>query len=429
MNHKERYMSEKFNYLDSTSENAGVSEKHKNFIKIGIVLVLALGFGAKTLYNNHIEKQDAEIAQKEEVLKATPISQIKAAMQKERNNAQEMNAENLVLISKYTKYPELIKLLKYNNNLASHMKNNTVFLQNVNNSIAADEAKIEQLQKALNRDEKVSVFLNGDSFSIYNKWLQSMKANTYVYSGQLNNLNNTIAGEIKILESTQQEIMKTVRDRIKAKDFSLDAAQASFASDLRKEKEKEISELTSLKKELEGTEESGSFTTADMQSVTTDLNQLEDETMAQIKQDREKLDKLLAENGAAPTATSVAANTAATQQTNQNSNSFPTYLLMYHWMMSGSNYNAGYNAGMSSAVASSFRSNAPYSMNSMQNSGASSAAAVKAARIRNNVANATQRARASVARANSARIAKANAARSSVSSSGFGRSGGMSSGS
>lgn len=422
-------MSEKFNYLDSTDEKKRLSEKHKNFIKLGIILVIALSAGGKTLYNNHIQRQDAEIAQKEEMVKSTPLARIKEAMQKEKAFAQQVNAENLVLVSKYTKYPDLIKILKYNNNLAGHMKNNTVFLQNTNNSIAADEGKIDRIQKAISRDDKVEVYLNGNNFEAYNKWVQSIKTGDYVYANQLVNLNTTIEGEIKILENTQQEIMKTVKERIKAKDFSLDAAQASFAADLRKEKDKEINELASLKKELEGTEESNSFTAADMQSVTGDLNHLEDETMAQIKQDREKLDKLLAENGAATTLASngAAANTVAHQQTTSN---FPTYLLMYHWMMSGSNYNAGYNAGVNSAVASSFRNSAPYSMSSMQNSGASSAAAVNAARIRNNVANATQRARASVARANSARVAKANAARSTnVSSSGFGRSGGMSSGS
>lgn len=349
--------------------------KFKEFMKMGattlavVGVVGAIGFGVHS-YNEKIKaEQDQSIAVKEQTFKSGNISAIQTKIENEKELTNKSFAKNQILISRYAQYPELVKLLQLNTNLANYMQNNSRLLKETNTKLDEDSKKIKELQQATTRDQKVDTYLTKDNFATFQKWSAILDKDQTMYTGGLANLNKSINTDLDMLENTKNEITNKVKDRLKAKDFDLNKAQAEFSSQITKEKNKEMSEYTAIKNELSGTDSENEFSNKDLQEAQVQLDQIETETTTQIKKDRETIDKLIAEVAPATPAPQAAAQPAAQSSA---SNNFATYLLLSHWMNAGStaNYGAGYQAGVAAAAspaqAAIARSN-PYSMNSAMN--------------------------------------------------------------
>lgn len=348
--------------------------KYKEFIKMGattlavVGLVGAIGFGVHS-YNEKIKaEQDQSIAVKEQSFKSGNISAIQTKIENEKEFTNKAFAKNQILISRYAQYPELVKLLQLNTNLANYMQNNSKLLKESTTKLNDDSKKIAELQQATTRDQKVDTYLKKDNFTTFEKWSAIVNKDQTMYTGGLTSLNKSINSDLDMLENTKNEITNKVKERLKAKDFDLNKAQSEFTGQISKEKNKEITEYTAIKNELSGTDSENEFSNKDLQEAQVQLDQIETETTTQIKKDRETIEKLIAEVAPA-TPTPAAAQPAAQSSA---SNNFATYLLLSHWMSAGStaNYGAGYQAGVaaanSPAQAAMARSN-PYSMNSAMN--------------------------------------------------------------
>lgn len=372
--------------------------KPSNFKKFMIMgaATLAISGVIGFMGYSHNEKikteQDQSIAVKEQSFK-TGKSAIQTKIENEKEATSKAFAKNQILISRYAQYPELVKLLQLNTNLANYMKNNSALLKESNTKLDEDSKKISDLEKATTRDQKVNVYLEKDNFATFQKWSAIVSKDQTMYTGGLINLNKAISNDLNMLENTKNEITNKVKDRLKAKDFDLNKAQSEFTGQISKEKNKELNEYTAIKNELAGTDNEKEFSSSDLKEAQVQLDQIETETTSQIKKDRETIEKLIAE--VAPATPAAAAPTAQ----NSSSNNFATYMLLSHWMNAGStaNYGSGYQAGVAAAAspaqAAMARSN-PYSMAT----NASPAASAKIAQFRNQINTKATTARTTISR-------------------------------
>ena len=369
--------------------------KFKKFMIMGAATLAISGVIGFMGYS-HNEKikteQDQSVAVKEQSVKTGNVSAIQTKIENEKEATSKAFAKNQILISRYAQYPELVKLLNLNTNLANYMKNNSALLKESNTKLDEDSKKISDLEKATTRDQKVNVYLEKDNFATFQKWSTIVSKDQTMYTGGLINLNKAISNDLNMLENTKNEITNKVKDRLKAKDFDLNKAQSEFTGQISKEKNKELSEYTAIKNELAGTDSEKEFSSSDLKEAQVQLDQIETETTSQIKKDRETIEKLIAE--VAP-ATPAAAPTAQ----NSSSNNFATYMLLSHWMNAGStaNYGSGYQAGVAAAAspaqAAMARTN-PYSMAT----NASPAASAKIAQFRNQINTKATTARTTISR-------------------------------
>lgn len=333
-------------------------EKFNAFKKMGIfagasVLSVALiGFGGKAIYENVQKATDQSIAEKELIVKATPKIKIVELIERERDVVKSTFAKNQVLLNNYANYRELVEVLTLNSSVASKQNANNKLQKDTLALLDYDQKAVDKVVYALSesRDVKKDVLLSGDSMGKFTKWATNVKNNEFMYAGGMIALGKDIDKELKFLDDTQKDIMKTVQDKIKAKDFNLDKAQNELTSQVSKDANSEILELRRVQNELSGTEQSNMLTDRDIAQAESAMSDLQKEAAVKIRQDREAVEKMIASVNTAPTPVNTSApSTQPTQQAN-NSNGwgFAEYYLLYSWMNSGSNnsYNNGYSAGL-----------------------------------------------------------------------------------
>ena len=333
-------------------------EKFNAFKKMGIfagasVLSVALiGFGGKAIYENVQKATDQSIAEKELIVKATPKIKIVELIERERDVVKSTFAKNQVLLNNYANYRELVEVLTLNSSVASKQNANNKLQKDTLALLDYDQKAVDKVVYALSesRDVKKDVLLSGDSMGKFTEWATNVKNNEFMYAGGMIALGKDIDKELKFLDDTQKDIMKTVQDKIKAKDFNLDKAQNELTSQVSKDANSEILELRRFQNELSGTEQSNMLTDRDIAQAESAMSDLQKEAAVKIRQDREAVEKMIASVNTAPTPVNTSApSTQPTQQAN-NSNGwgFAEYYLLYSWMNSGSNnsYNNGYSAGL-----------------------------------------------------------------------------------
>jgi hypothetical protein len=336
-------------------------EKFNSFKKMGIfatasVLSVALiGFGGKAIYDNVQKATDNSIAEKVLIIQATPKIKIVELIERERDVVKSTFAKNQVLLNNYANYKELVDVLTLNSSVSSKQNANNKLQKETLALLDYDQKAVDKVVYALteSRDVKKDVLLSGDAMSKFTKWTVNVKNNEFMYAGGMIALGKDIDKELKFLDDTQKDIMKTVQDKIKAKDFNLDKAQSELNSQVSKDASSEISDLRKVQNELAGTDQSSMLTDRDVAQAENAMSDLQKEAAAKIKQDRETVEKMIASvnspaqvNTAQPTQN----NQGNTQAQNSNKWGFAEYYLLYSWLNSGSNnnnsYNSGYNAGV-----------------------------------------------------------------------------------
>lgn len=339
--------------LKQKVEKFNLFKKMGIFATVSILSVVFVGFGGKAIYENTRKATDQLIAEKELIVKATPKIKIVELIERERDVVKSTFAKNQILLNNYANYKELVEVLTLNSTVASKQNANNKLQKDILGMLDHDQKVVDKVVYSIDesRDIKKDVLLSSDSMGKFTKWAANLKNNEFMYAGGMIALGKDIDKELKFLDDTQKDIVKTVQNKIKAKDFNLDKAQNELNYQVSKDANSEIADLKKIKNELSGTEQSNILTDKDIAQAESAMNDLQKEASAKIKQDREAVEKMIASVNSSP----VQVNAQPTPNTQtphnaQSSNSwgFAEYYLLYSWLNSGNNnsYNNGYSAGV-----------------------------------------------------------------------------------
>jgi enamine deaminase RidA (YjgF/YER057c/UK114 family) len=354
---------------NETKSNISNISKFTNFLninkKIAITLgvVIAVSVGSATAYKIHESNIDKNIAVSETVIKSTNQPELVSLISKEKSVTEKLYVENQILINDHAKYKEVIEILQKQTNLNNmQVKNSSLYKQNyqmLNNDLSSIENVYNTLSK--DRDEKIKTFLNSKDFENFNKWSKAVKENQFVYVGGLINLNKDLKEDITSLAQTQKDIIEHVQQRLKNKDFDLNAAQNKFSTDIKEQTGKELKNIQDAKNELtelskvQVEDEDGNVVKADanIQNILSDkdvneakeaLGDYENQAVKQVTSDREKVEKLMkdVQNPFSQSTTQQSSNIPTNTTNNvqqspqvivqQRGPSFFDYYLMYSWM-------------------------------------------------------------------------------------------------
>lgn len=380
----------------------------ESFFKIGKNALIAAGFltvvaGTSVFgYNAYQSYIDDQIVKVEKSISSSNTNTILEHLKAEKTLAQQTFAKNQILINDFARYKDLIQVIGFGNQLALLNTQNAKVFKEVTTSFNADQESIERFLKATSgtRDEKIKEFLNdakGSDLSRFNVWQNNLKDNKPVYVNGLIDINQEIVKQHVFLAQTQKDIIDNVQQRLKNKDYDINAAQASFANQIKKDTEEDLSDLKQAKLELKDTEDalredakeqldsddtdytsarnlekvSKILTDDDVNQAESALNTVQQEALSQLAQDKAKVDQLIAQananNGnlsAPPVANSTLANNVANNGMAPQSSpqvvhvhsgpSFADYYLMYAFMNSGSSGTVNNNYYNNSTPSSSF---------------------------------------------------------------------------
>ena len=339
-------------------EAKNTEEKFSKFKKMAITsLAIGLSAGALTtssmfIYNKYQEGVNQKIAAVETVVKQNPKENILNLIEKERDTVKKTFASNQLAINEYAKYKDLVDVLNLGGSLGIKNANNSKLQKDSLQFLNADEKSINLVSSTLieTRNKKIDVFLNGEDIKKYNKWSENVKTNNFMYVGGLINLKKEITQELFYLEDAKQDIIKKVNDKIKTKNYSLDAAQGAITQKLASDVASELNGLKNIRKEVKGTESDSILTDKDVSEAQEAMTVLQSEATAKIKEDRATVEAMIAKTvttGQAPN------QSVSYNQTHQSSGglTFMDYYLIHHWMTAGST-SSGYNAGTNSALVS-----------------------------------------------------------------------------
>lgn len=355
-------------------------EKFNSFLKIGKVslatvgVVVALVFAGTYGYNAYQANIDSNIAKVETKLVNTGKNNVLEFISKEADVNRKTFAQNQVLMNSFLNYKDMVNMLNYEGSLATMNSNNAKLFKDVDTKLKQDSEQISKIYDAVgaDRDKKITQFLNTPKdIEKFDAWKKSIDTNNFMYVGGIINLNKEITKQLEFLDNTQKEIVNEVQNRLKAGGYDLDKAQRVFTNTITDESREQSQELTHALIELSDTEralqENGEssarihnlLTEADVDKAKIAINDIQNEAIAQVVSDRQKVEQLIASanqnGGQLPTPTPApATNPAAAPTTTvvHQGPSFLDYYLLYSFMnagSSGSSYNAGYSQGLAQA--------------------------------------------------------------------------------
>ena len=288
--------------LKQKVEKFNLFKKMGIFATVSVLSVAFVGFGGKAIDENIRKATDQLIAEKELIVKATPKIKIVELIERERDVVKSTFAKNQILLNNYAKYKELVEVLTLNSNVASKQNANNKLQKDILGMLDHDQKVVDKVVYAIDesRNVKKDVLLSKDSMGKFTKWAANVKNNEFMYAGGMIALGKDIDKELKFLDDTQKDIVKTVQNKIKAKDFNLDKAQNELNYNVSKDANSEIADLKKVKNELLGTEQSNILTDKDIAQAESAMNDLQKEVVAKISQDREVVEKMIASVNSSP---------------------------------------------------------------------------------------------------------------------------------
>lgn len=372
-------------------------QKFNNFKKLGRNALVVVGLvgalaGGHSLYEKHI---DSEVATAEVTLKATDEGAVLGLLNREVTETQRLYSQNQLMITRFGEYKELIDIMDMKDQIASQNTSNARLYKQTMASLNGDSEAIHRAYDTLrnpNRDAKIHEYLDGSDMSVLNRWSDAVKSNNFVYVADMQGLNTNLQGQLKNLETTKHDIIENVQQRLKNKDYNLDAAQANFTKQISDDSTQEVKDLKEAQDEIKDAQtarqDNDESADQNMNNLLTDndianaqdaVGQIQNAAYSQLKDDRSKVESLIAQastNVDTP-ASQVAANTPTNldfgnQPQNQNQASvgmapaqgsapvivnnyqssphmsFFDYYLLYNWMNSPTTtvYNTTYvNSG------------------------------------------------------------------------------------
>jgi hypothetical protein len=377
MTQKDKNKEVDFDFYGKEAENQRQEIKeqkeiqYNKFLNIGKKAMLSLGLATVLIggsyggYKVHESNVNSKIATVEQTVKATPQTSLVNFINKERGVAQKTYIENQMLINDHGRYKDVIEVLHLENQLSVRNANNAKLYKETLGSLDRDVSALGKVYDTLNasRDQKIMNFLDGGSdLTKLNEWNNNLKSNQFMYVGGLINLNHQLSENLTMLSQTQKDIIQHVQERIKNKDFDLNAAQEHFSKQVQTDAQSEIAELKQIRKDvvatgdLAGEDSDGNLLQADpkLQSLLTDedvsnaegaMTVYQKEALSQINQDKDKVQQLLAKAAADNGQSTQANQPAQSGQVNNMSNgqapttvvvnrgpSFFDYYMMYSWM-------------------------------------------------------------------------------------------------
>lgn len=342
--------------------------KHEKFKKMGFkslaiatasTLIIGTGVG---FYQHHQTQINHQLAQAELTIKSTPSNKIVDLIQKEEEAINTTYAKNELLFNKYADFKELVEIMHMNGQLANKVKNNDSLKSESLALLEKDKQTIHTIEQALNssRDVKVSTLLENGNLSKYNQWAQNVKTNQFMYIGGLMQLNHDILKDLDFLQSTKNDIIADVNEKIKSKDYNLDEAQKSIIENVKQDTDSQIQDLKKARQEVAGTANDSILTDKDVNDAQSAMNDLQNVAIDKVKSDRATIEDLInkaqsnqsvvSQNSNSITPTTIVVN----QSSQDHGLTFFDYYLLSHWLNSGSSshydsYNAGYNAGVANS--------------------------------------------------------------------------------
>lgn len=349
---------------------AAIQEKkvrNESFLKIGKTALVSVGlatmivggsYGGYKAYQNNIDKKVAAV---EQTVRANPKEGLVGFINKEKGVAQKMYLQNSLLITDHAKYKEVIEVMNFGNQLATKNATNARVFKETLASIDKDLTTVTSVYDTLNssRDKKVKNFLDGgNDLKKFGEWSNSLKNNRFMYVGGLLTLNKDLTESLKTLEQTQKDIIEHVQQRVKNKDFDLNAAQGQISTNLVREANSEVTELQNIRQlivatgDLAGEDKEGNLlqatpklqtmlTDEDVKSASDAMEVYKTEALSQIAQDRQKVEQMMSkispDSAAALALTGdkpaeKTAEKAAAPVVIHSGPSFLDYYMMYHWM-------------------------------------------------------------------------------------------------
>lgn len=370
-------------------------QRYQSFLKIGKQTLVSLGivavlgggsvFGYKT-YQAHI---DDEIKAVETTVKSTDRAGVLGLIDKEKTVTQQTYAKNQLLINDFARYKDLIEVINFSNQVAIFNTNNAKLYKDTMERLNGDFQDVSKAYNALNgsRDDKIAEYLNSQDVKKLGEWNNNYQNKQFMYVGGLINLNKDLVKQLEFLDKTQAEIIENVQQRLKNKDYDLNAAQTAFTGQVNKDAQEQIDDLKNARLELEDTKAAlkendedpnqiaNILTDADVTNASDAMDQVKQEANNQITSDRAKVEALIAQananNGNLPTQnqqpntqsgqqTTVVNGVPTTQVVHVHSGpTFLDYYLMYSWMNSGSSTTVVNNYNTTNGAAPAVRSYRP----------------------------------------------------------------------
>lgn len=135
--------------------------------------------------------------------------------------------------------------------------------------------------------------LLGESFSKFNQWNTGMTTKQFVYVGSLLNLNKEISSELNMLKNSEQEMITTVENKIKNKDYNLELTEQLLVNSVAKDLTYKISDLRGIQSEIYNSPQAYLFTNFDMLSAENAVKDLTNAAANKINQDKNKVKNLI----------------------------------------------------------------------------------------------------------------------------------------
>lgn len=339
--------------------------QHEKFLKLGKNALAALGVaavlfgGSYAAYSMYQKNIDNKLATAEATIKSIPKMDLINFMQKEKTVLQKTYNNNQMLLNDHGQYKQVIEVLNVKDQLGRFSANNSRLYKESLTNLDKDTKNVVAIYDNLNstRDAKINLYLDGGAdLQKLTAWNNAYKNKQFMYAGGLINLQKDLNKNLDMLKQTQDDIIDHVKQRVKNKDFDLNAAQSQFIVGVSNDANKEINEIKQVRKDLVemndlAAEDSDGnmvvanpmlqnmLTDSDIKEAETSMTTYKDEALSQIGKDRANVEQLLGKVNEGGTQTN-AAPTAATQPNTvvvHSGPSFLDYYLMYHWMSMGSN--------------------------------------------------------------------------------------------